>query len=142
MSGRKPIKIHQYTFEGKKLKVWENMSEFKKHYFNNPQYPILENSKEYDIVHNTIVFKTAVGRGEVKRIIKILNSPYVPKRVLKNTENINCFNLNGDLLATFTSDFAVEVLLGSKYVRQSNYSKTKKLDQFASIKSDLIFIKE
>jgi hypothetical protein len=142
MSGRKPIKIHQYTFEGKKLKVWKNMSELKSHYFNNTQYPIFENSKEYDIVDNTILFKVAVGRETVKRVVKILNSEFVPKRKLNNTFNIGCYNLNGDLLATFTSDFALSALLGKKHSLAANYSKAKKLSYFSGNKTDLIFIKE
>lgn len=111
MAGKPKQKIYQYTEEGKFVKSYSSQTEVKIKYFNNPQYPLFVNI-DYEIINFDYFFKEKVGRNYVKKLHKMLNSIYVPKKKLNKVQPFQVFNLKGDLLATFESDFAFAVLCG------------------------------
>lgn len=140
MSGRKPIKVYQYDNNGKFLKVYNSISEVRSEYFSEdigkrPIFGSKDYNKDYTFLDdNTLIALNRIGRDAVKLLFKIRDSKYIPKRKIKKQE-IECYNLEGELLCTFTSIFAASVLtnipmnrIGSQLsYSNSNYEQHKEL---------------
>lgn len=115
MSGRVPIKVYQYDNEGKFLKTFNSMSEVRVQYFPNdigkrPLFGSRDYIKDYTILNdNTLISLNRIGRQKVKFLFKLHDNKYVPKKKIIKQE-IECYNLAGDLLGTFTSIFAASIL--------------------------------
>jgi hypothetical protein len=110
MSGRPKQRIYQYDIDGKFIQMYNSISEVKLKYFNNTQYPIFQSNKEYEFLEDSYFFKEKVGREKVRETHAIENSRFISKKKLIKAFPIEVYNLKGELLATFTSEFAMTVL--------------------------------
>lgn len=133
-----PKALYQYDSKGKFIKKWKSYSDFKLEYYGSKKRPLLINYKDinYQILpDNTLISTERIDRDKVIKIIKIYNSEYVPKRELRNTTPIECYNLKEELLATFESEFALKVLLPNHY----NNARSLIRNDFKYILGDLKF---
>lgn len=107
-AGRLPIKIYEYSMEGKYIGSYNCINDYRTKYYpddagKRPLFINRVNQVDYDISpENTIVFKQRVYRDVIKYYLKIINSLYCN---FNNTNNrkIEVINLKGEVLAEFAN---------------------------------------
>ena len=124
-SGREADPIHVYNEQGKYMRTFISSAEFAKYYnlsrntLPAKKYYNINNKKETSFIYKVHNYAFAayerVGRKCILDFIKKENSKFIRKyekrKNFKETP-IDCYNLNGEIIATFKSDYYLEALLG------------------------------
>lgn len=127
MGGHKPKKVYLYNEKGKFIDEFENSKIFANH-FNIPTntMSLISNNidKEiYMVDKNNFASNTRVGKRRITLFVAKLNSPYVrKKKPCKKERIIDCYNLNGELIASFKDEFYLKAMLNN---RQINFAKNE-----------------
>lgn len=110
MAGREKVKLYQYSNKGMYLQEYESMTEVRKKYYEDTQYPMFvkESNKTRHIVRdyhklpdNTYIAKYKIGRDKLLKLLKIDNAPYT--RVDPRSKIVEVYNLLGKKIANFAS---------------------------------------
>ena len=131
-SGRKTIKIYEYSLEGKFINSYDSISEFRNKYYSKvlgkkPLFNSTVKGVEYHLTNdNTISFKQKVYRDDVLFYITILNSHYCNLQKLGNNKIVQMFNLNDELLAEFKNKYVAAKLMAGKVSKTTIYRQLNK----------------
>lgn len=116
-AGRAPIKVYEYTMEGKYVGQYDCINDYRNKYYpeDTGKRPLFVNRVEnidYDLSpNNTIVFKQRVYRDHIKFYLKIINSLYCNFNKT-DTRKVELYNLKGEVLAEFKNLNVAKHLLG------------------------------
>lgn len=138
MSGRVPVKIYQYSLDGKYLRTFNTMIEaFNYYYDNGTKGRLMENNATIRLMpDDTVICKDRIGRDRIRKEVKILNSKYCG---FYNSSHANrsfsIYNLKNEKLATFNNIQVCSVLTG---IDQSTINSALSRSTNAS-KGELVF---
>ncbi len=116
MAGRTKQKVYQYNLFGKFIQTYESISRLRSVYFSddNGKRPIFTGNKNYRILDdNTIISTKKLGRMGIREVIKRENSPYL--NLGQNIKEIEVYNLNNVLVATFASAYIASKITNIPY---------------------------
>lgn len=105
-AGRAPIKVYEYTLEGKFVQTYDCINDYRNKYYAEDagKRPLFVNTVEridYDLSPNdTIAFKQRVYRDHIKFYLKIINSMYCNFNKT-DTRKVQLYNLKGEVLTEF-----------------------------------------
>ena len=125
MGGHKPKKVYLYNDKGKFINEFENSKIFA-NYFNLPTntMSVISNNLDKDIYmvdDNNFASNIRVGKRRVTLFVAKLKSPYIrKKKPYKKEKIVDCYNLNGELIASFKDEFYLKAMLNN---RQINFAK-------------------
>ena len=131
MGGIKPKKVYVYSNKGSFIEEFSNSVLFAKKYNLSTNSMSVGNKNILDedifmINKETFASYYRVGKQRIRLFVAKLNSPYVRKKkpYKKDKERIiDCYNLNGELIASFKDEFYLKALLSIK--TSVSISKTK-----------------
>jgi hypothetical protein len=131
MGGHKPKKVYVYNHKGAFIEEFANSVLFANKYNLSINAMSVGNKNILDedifmIDKETFASYYRVGKQRIRLFFAKLNSPYVRKKkhYKKDKERIiDCYNLNGELIASFKDEFYLKALLGIK--TSVSISKTK-----------------
>jgi hypothetical protein len=122
MGGIQPKKVYVYSNKGSFIEEFSNSVLFSKKYNLSTNSMSVGNKNILDedifmINKETFASYYRVGKKRIRLFVAKLNSPYVRKKkhYKKDKERIiDCYNLNGELIASFKDEFYLKALLGIK----------------------------
>lgn len=109
MSGKPKQKSYLYDSKGKFLKEFESIKDVQRELF--PEVKGIKNpfnvySGKYIYIkqnillkNNNLLTKKRIGRDAVKKLFRIINSPFITTR--SDDKVIECLNLNNEVIATY-----------------------------------------
>lgn len=123
--GRESKKVYIYNEKGEFINEYKSSTEFAKEYkLSKNVMSLISNVYDKDIYmvnEKTFASVKKVGKQRIKLFYKKYKSPYVRhKNPYKEEKIIDCYNLNGELIASFKDEFYLKALLGN---RQINIAK-------------------
>lgn len=130
MSGRAKQKVYQYDAQGKFIQEFESETSAAIRYYGSKR-PLFQ-TKDYHLTINTILVKEKIGRDNVKKLFRKINSPFITIRA--DEKPVECLNLNNEVIATYKGAHIASLL--------SNVPKTTIYHQLETgryAKHDLFF---
>lgn len=108
MSGRAKQKVYQYDGKGTFIQEFESEAVASRRYYGDKR-PLFQ-TKDYHLTDPTsILLKKRIGRDNVKKLFKKINSPYITCAITKPVE---CLNLNNEIVATYRGAHFAALLSG------------------------------
>lgn len=131
-------KVYEYDKDGKFLCEYESHTEFCSKYYGKNR-PLFQGKKEYAVTpKGTYISYYKIGRENLRRILRIENSKYVPHYELRR--EIECFNIAGEKIATFRSALMASRLTGiDRETIDSSCKSSPKIREKYSKSTELIF---
>ena len=136
-AGRKEIKVFVYYADGSRHSNFKNQTEFANHFSIDKNYLSTNRKIRFgeDIVpiYEMDLYATnkPIGRDRVSLYVRKLKSTFIRKNDFEDFE-IDCLNLEGEVIATFKSIFHLKALLG----RDINISEKH------NVRGELTFLKK
>lgn len=144
MSGKIKQKVYQYDLEGKFIKTFESIKELQITLFpgvkgiKNP-FLSYNNGKKYVksqvLINNNILSLNKIGKSQVIKEFKKVNSPYISS--VKDNKTVQCLNLNNEIIAEFKNAHFASLLTGidrTTIFHQLKSGKFSKKDLFFKYK--------
>ena len=98
MSGRAKQKVYLYGESGTFIREFQSETEASKHFYGNKR-PLFQNKEHHLISNFSILLKERIGRDNVKKLFRKINSPFITIRA--NEKPVECLNLNNEVIATY-----------------------------------------
>ena len=118
MAGRQPIKVYQYTKEGKYMTEWSSMADVRRKYYNKQQgkQPFFPDAKGtytaiyHELPDGTYLAKTRIGRDALMRAVRLDKSIFC-KDCAEERKIVEIYNLKGRKVANFRNPYVASQLL-------------------------------
>jgi len=127
--GRASKKVYEYDFEGKYLRKYESISEFRQKYYSEikgkmPLFTKQIEGCQYQITHDTIAYTERVIREKTLFILKVHNSKLCNLSNTKQSKQpVEMLNLKNEVIAEFASARVAELLLKYSFSKATIYSQ-------------------
>jgi hypothetical protein len=131
MSGRAKQKVYLYGESGIFIREFQSEVEAATHFYGSKR-PLFQKKEHHLIGDYGILLKERIGRDNVKKLFRKINSPFITTRA--NEKPVECLNLNNEVIATYKGAYIASLL--------SNVPKTTIYHQLETgkyAKHDLFF---
>jgi rRNA processing protein Gar1 len=123
MSGRVRQKVYQYDGKGTFIQEFESEAVASRRYYGDKR-PLFQ-TKDYHLTDPTsILLKKRIGRDNVKKLFRKINSPYITIRA--DEKLVECLNLNNEVIATYKGAHIASLLSGVSRTTIEHQLKTCK----------------
>lgn len=115
MSGRPPIKVHQYDENGKFIQSYNCMNDAREKYYNDTAYPMFRGtiiSKLHELPDGTFLCKSRLGRYGVRFEVARLRNDLLTYGLKALDEPIEILNIDGRIIGEFKNVYLASRVMG------------------------------
>lgn len=125
MSGRPPIKVHQYDEKGKFIQSWKCINDVREKYYEDKAWPMFRGivvSKLHELPDGTFLCKSRLGRYGVRFEVARLRNDLLTYGLKGLDEPIEILNIDGRIIGEFKNVYLASRIMGITTTRLTQMS--------------------